>query len=66
MATKYFCDGCDRELPATKVMHIDVLVVVGAHQNRTPEEYELCESCASHLKDQANPKRWARCKTAAA
>lgn len=64
MATKYFCDGCDKELQATAVQHVDVLIVAKNSDSRTPDEYELCEHCVTYLKRESDPRKWTRCAPA--
>jgi len=60
MATKYYCDGCDREMAAGHVKHVDVVVCADHSDSKIAKEYELCETCLSHLRDRCNPKNWVR------
>lgn len=69
MATKYFCDGCDREL--TKFADGDgqemrVLVEDERKQQTVVSaQLHLCVSCSNRLKREADPRCWARAPKAA-
>lgn len=76
MAVKYFCDGCDRETSTKRIQVVIMkapdtvtlqqlqMGVTGAAQGVTtpPIVYDLCGGCEESLKNQANPKSWARPK----
>jgi len=65
MAIKYFCDGCDREIPYDDARTVEVTVAVRGTPRHGDGTYELCESCIGHLIENANPKNWVRCAKAA-
>lgn len=63
------CDGCDKEelivrpegeAPPT-FQSVTVSIKAGPDT-----AFDLCPACYSHLIDAANPRKWVRCKPAAA
>jgi predicted nucleic acid-binding Zn-ribbon protein len=61
MATKYYCDGCDKELPPATIENISVTIKKGDDVSAAGGNYELCSGCAKHLCWDANPRNWVRC-----
>lgn len=59
MATKIFCDGCDKELksPLDKKWNVQV---ANATTSKLSETFDLCDSCGLRLEANTNPKQWAR------
>lgn len=61
MAMKYYCDGCDKEVPYDLIHKISVSVKQNGSVSGTGGEFELCKGCASTLNRDSNPKNWTRC-----
>ena len=61
MATKYYCDGCDKELPPATIENISVTIKKGGELSATGGAYELCKGCANQLLRDSNPRNWTRC-----
>lgn len=64
MAIKYFCDGCDKDIPTASVLRVDVGIKTHGETGVTSGEYDLCKSCRDHLLRDSNPKNWTRCAPA--
>jgi hypothetical protein len=61
MATKYYCDGCDKELAATSVENISIAIKKNGEFSAAGGAYELCSGCSKNLVRESNPKNWVRC-----
>lgn len=61
MATKYYCDGCDKELQSGFVYRTSVSVQVSGQVKQAGGEYELCRSCMDQMIRETNPRQWTRC-----
>lgn len=61
MATKYFCDGCDKEVPLDMVERISVSIQRNGSVTSAGGAYELCKGCADHMVRDSNPRNWTRC-----
>jgi len=69
MAIKYYCDGCDREVPYDLVITLDASVKPEGNQHlglARGGTYELCKPCADRLANDMNPRSWPRIQLAAA
>jgi hypothetical protein len=60
MATKYYCDGCDKELPPAMIENISVSVKKNGDVSAAGGAYELCKGCAANLVRESNPRNWTR------
>ena len=60
MATKFYCDGCDKELTPKMVQHMSVSVKKNGEFSAVGGNYELCERCAGILCRESNPNNWVR------
>lgn len=61
MATKTYCDGCDKELHAGYVNRATVSVQIAGQVKQAGGDYDLCKSCMDSLCRQTNPREWTRC-----
>lgn len=61
MATKYYCDGCDKELPPAMIENIGITVKKNEVMSAAGGAYEMCKGCADRLVRESNPKNWIRC-----
>jgi hypothetical protein len=61
MATKHYCDGCDKELAPAMIENIGVTIKKGGETSAAGGSYELCKGCADHLVRDSNPNNWVRC-----
>jgi len=58
MATKIFCDGCDKD---TTAAYNTTNVCIGvAATDAVANTYDLCNRCIERLRKEANPLQWAR------
>lgn len=61
---KVICDGCDGEIGEEDESAGDtvvVLIVRGPISKKDEgQEYDLCAGCETSLRQQADPKNWAR------
>lgn len=57
MATRFFCDGCDREIGNGYEAK-----VTASSKSMTLVNFDghLCEGCQRHVKEVADPKKWPR------
>ena len=62
MATKYYCDGCEREIKAEVLRRIAVSIREPGTVVEAGGEYDLCKSCADSLTNMANPLTWVRAR----
>lgn len=66
MASKFFCDGCDKELRdydrATNSHRVLVEIAVVSKVSGT---FDLCASCAHKMVNHADPTKWPRVAKAA-
>lgn len=60
MATKYFCDGCDKEVPESTIHKLSVTVKRNGETSAAGGAYELCKGCADKLTKDSNPNNWLR------
>lgn len=61
MATKTYCDGCDKELQAGFVYKTTVSVQITGEVKQAGGDYDLCKSCMDYLCRDSNPRNWTRC-----
>lgn len=64
MATKYFCDGCDKEIKrfgdnGGQQMKV-LLEDEGKDTTLTSGSFHLCQACARRMCECADPRRWPR------
>ena len=64
MATKHFCDGCDREIDQVKDIkrvRVTDLSLVGSETFQVnPRDFDLCGSCYQLFRSNYLPTSWAR------
>jgi len=56
MSVRYICDGCAKDL-GEKVGEVTVSIT---REVLETYRYHLCSRCEALLREQANPKHWAR------
>lgn len=66
MAIRYFCDGCDTEVPQFRTT-LTVSVesesdYVSTDRISLSDTFHLCSACVRKYRDQMNPKKWVRAK----
>lgn len=67
MARKYFCDGCDREIPDYSQLRCEWKICVeNKDKSEIGDAFDLCEGCGFTLLRQADPRKWVRCASQAA
>jgi len=59
MATKIYCDGCDKETTAD-VFRVSVSIKTAGRFEQSGGDYDLCAGCAARLADQSDPTQWVR------
>lgn len=60
MAMKYYCDGCDKEIPHGSVRTTSVRIQVSGQVTQATGDYELCKGCADTMIRDGNPRNWTR------
>ena len=69
MATKHFCDGCDREIErTTDIKHVritDLSFVGNEVVQNNPRDFDLCGGCYGAFKGHHLPSTWGRVGKAA-
>lgn len=66
MAIKYYCDGCDKQVPYDLIQKVSVSIRPTGQVTQAGGEYELCKRCFDTLLSGSNPKSWPRCGGVAA
>ena len=68
-STIWICDGCHEEIKQEKMpggWNEVEIHICGADNPMTgektygPEDFDLCAQCCTRLRDQSNPKNWAK------
>lgn len=60
MASKYFCDGCDKEVAENFLHKLTVTVKRNGETSAAGGAYELCKGYADRLARDSNPNNWPR------
>lgn len=64
MATKHFCDGCDKQIERPddfrRVRVLDLANVGGEDVTNNPRDFELCRVCFSEFTSNHLPSTWHR------
>ena len=58
MASRIYCDGCDRELPT--IHGRGRVAVAKPHAEMQSADYDLCEACCEIFFACFNPQLWPR------
>lgn len=64
MATKTFCDGCDKELKTNDSQQAVVAIKRNGDTTAWGGSYDLCNACIEQLGRESNPNNWIRIKEA--
>lgn len=65
MATKVFCDGCDKEIClSANISKVRVIFLARPVQEdgMTPD-FDLCDQCLEHFRGNCLPTQWPRAAT---